>query len=230
MAADMSRSRKRWWTGIAALSMTLGAAAGLHTHAARALLGGAQGCPWGNAPPTAAKLEAQRVQVAAALKGAATTRATARPAFGFVLDRSTRSEVAAWAARSGATCEAEIGGAAMRCELPAQNNVTEENGVSVRDAFFRFDPRGTIVGIDLMREGAAGEKAAVVLASISDRITRAAGPPTTVQGTADSAHLGGYLDRAATEFRFADYAADVSATNLGDRGVVVREQYRSIPN
>ena len=51
-----------------------------------------------------------------------------------------------------------------------------------------------------------------------------------VQGTADPAHLGGYLDRAATEFRFADYAADVSATNLGERGIVVREQYRSIPN
>lgn len=55
-------------------------------------------------------------------------------------------------------------------------------------------------------------------------------PPSAVQGTADPAHLGGYLDRAATEFRFADYAADVSATNLGERGIVVREQYRSIPN
>ena len=93
-----------------------------------------------------------------------------------------------------------------------------------------FDPRGVVVGIDLMRDGTDGAKAAAVLTSISGRIAREAGPPSTVQGTADPAHLGGYLDRAATEFRFADYAADVSATNLGERGIVVREQYRSIPN
>ena len=223
----MAMTRKRWLK-IAAVSVPLLAAAvGLHTPAGRALLGGGSECPWGKSAPSAAKLEEHRVKSAATLK--AGTRATARPAFGFVLDQSTRADVTAWAARAAATCTEEIGGAALRCEL-ADKNITEENGVSVRDAFFRFDPRGVVVGIDLMRDGTDGNKAAAVLTTISDRISRAAGPPSTVQCTADSAHLGGYLDRAATEFRFADYAADVSATNLGDRGVVVREQYRSIPD
>jgi hypothetical protein len=225
----MAMTRKRWLT-IAAVSVPLLAASvALHTPAGRALLGGANGCPWGKSPPSEAKLEELRVKSAATLKTNGATRATARPAFGFVLDQSTRADVTAWAARAAATCTAEIAGAALRCEL-AEKNITEENGVSVRDAFFRFDPRGVVVGIDLMRDGTNGDKAAAVLTTISDRISKAAGPPSTVRGTADSAHLGEYLDRAATEFRFADYAADVSATNLGERGVVVREQYRSIPN
>jgi hypothetical protein len=225
----MAMTRKSWLK-IAAVSVPLLAVAvGLHTPAGRALIGGADGCPLGKGAPSAAKLEELRVKSAATLKPNGTTRASARPAFGFVLDTSTRADVTAWATRASATCTEEIGGAALRCEL-ADKNITEENGVSVRDAFFRFDPRGVVVGIDLMRDGTDGNKAAAVLTSISDRITREAGPPSTVRGTADSAHLGGYLDRAATEFRFADYAADVSATNLGDRGVVIREQYRSIPN
>jgi len=227
----MAMTRKRW---LLSLSIPLLAAAvGLHTSAGRALLGGTDGCPWGGSAPSAAKLEELRVKSAATLKpnGAAhATPARARPAFGFVLDQSTRADVTAWATRASATCTEEIGGAALRCE-PANKTSTAENGVAVSDAFFRFDPRGVLVGIDLMREGTDGEKAATVLTTLSDRISGAAGPPSTVQGTASSAHLaGGYLNRAATEFRFADYAADVSATNLGERGVVVREQYRSIPN
>lgn len=226
----MAPTRKRWLTIAAAVTVPLVAAAiGLHTPAGRALLGGADGCPWGKGAPSAVQLEELRVKSTTALKPNGSTRATTRPAFGFALDQSTRADVTAWATRASATCVDEIGGAALRCEL-AKKNISEENGVSVRDAFFRFDPRGVIVGIDLMRDGTDGAKAAAVLTTISNRIAGAAGPPSTVQGMADSAHLGGYLDRAATEFRFADYAADVSATNLGEEGVVIREQYRSIPN
>jgi hypothetical protein len=220
-------TRKRWLTIAGVGVPLLAASVALHTPAGRSLLG-ASACPWGKGAPSAAKLEELRVKSAATLKNGS-VRATARPAFGFVLDQSTRAEVLAWAKRASATCTEEIGGAALRCEL-ADKNITEESGVSVRDAFFRFDPRGVVVGIDLMRDGTDGDKAALVLTTISERIAHAAGPPTTVRGTADSAHLGGYLDRVATEFRFADYAADVSATNLGERGVVIREQYRSIPN
>jgi len=225
----MAMTRKRWLAIAAIGAPLIAAAVGLHTPAGRALLGGGSGCPWGEAPPSAAKLEELRVKSAETLKVAGAARATSRPAFGFVLDRSTRADVTTWAAKAGATCSDELGGGALRCEL-GELNTTEESGVSVRDAFFRFDPRGVIVGIDLMRDGTDGAKAAAVLTSISGRIAREAGPPSAVQGTADPAHLGGYLDRAATEFRFADYAADVSATNLGERGIVVREQYRSIPN
>lgn len=223
MATRMTRKR---WTILAAVGVPLVlAAVGLHTRAGQALIG-AGGCPWGGAP-SAERLEDFRVKNAATLKTNA--RATARPAFGFVLDQSSRADVTAWGSRVGATCKDELKGAALRCESP-NGIVGAEGGTPVRDAFFRFDPRGVLVGVDLMHDGTDGEKAAAALKTVTERISKAAGPPTTMQGTASSAGLGGYLNRAATEFRFADYAADVSATNLGEQGVVVREQYRSIPN
>ena len=221
-------AKRRRWMIAAAVAVPVIAAGGLaHTRAGRALFG--EKCPWEGAPPSAERLEDFRAKNAVKLKG--TARATARPAFGFVLDQSTKADVTAWGSRVAATCREEIGGAALRCESTARRFESgAENEVPIHDAFFRFDPRGVLVGVDLMRDGTDGEKAAAMLNTLTERVSRAAGPPATVQGTASPAHLAGYMNRAATEFRFADYAADVSATNLGDEGVVVREQYRSIPN
>lgn len=218
--------RRRRWIVAAAVGMPLLAFAVLgHTRAGRALLG-AEKCPWGQGAPSAERLEEFRVKNAAALKS--TAKAAARPAFGFVLDQTTRAEVIAWGQSTGSTCGEELKGAALRCEAAGRPSGADD--APVRDAFFRFDPRGVLVGVDLMRDGTNGEKAAAVLTTITAQIAREAGPPSTVQGTASSAHLAGYLNRAGSEFRFANYAADVSATNLGEQGVVVREQYRSIPN
>jgi hypothetical protein len=221
----MSARRRRWWLAAALVVPVLGAGVLAHTRAGRALFG--EKCPWEGAPPSAERLESFRVKSAASLKGS--TRAPARPAFGFVLDVSTRADVTAWGTRVGATCREEIAGAALRCESAGQP-IGAKSALPVKDAFFRFDPRGVLVGVDLMRDGTNGEKAAAVLTTITAQIAEVAGPPSTVQGTASSAHLSGYMNRAGSEFRFANYAADVSATNLGEQGVVVREQYRSIPN
>jgi hypothetical protein len=221
----MTVRRKRLWLAAAVLVPVLGAGVLAHTRAGRALFG--EKCPWEGAPPSAERLESFRVKSAANLKG--TARAPARPAFGFVLDSSTKADVTAWGARVGATCREEIAGAALRCESTGRA-IGADSELPVKDAFFRFDPRGVLVGVDLMRDGTNGDKAAAVLTTITAQIAREAGPPSTVQGTASSAHLAGYLNRAGSEFRFADYAADVSATNMGEQGVVVREQYRSIPN
>lgn len=221
----MSARRRRWWIAAAVAVPVLGASVLAHTRAGRTLFG--EKCPWEGAPPSAERLETFRVKKAASLKG--TTRAPARPAFGFVLDQSTKADVSAWGSRVGATCIDEIAGAALRCES-AGRPITADAEIPIKDAFFRFDPRGVLVGVDLMRDGTDGEKALATLATITDKISRAAGPPSTVQGTASPAQLTGYLSRAASEFRFVDYAADVSATNMGEQGVVVREQYRSIPN
>lgn len=219
----------RWKVLIGVSVPLIAAAVGLHTRAGRSLLG-ASGCPWEKAP-SAERLEEQRVKSVAALNTTSTrARATARPAFGFELDKSTRAEVTAWGTRRGASCTEELKGSALRCES-LDKSLSPESGVAIHDAYFRFDPRGVLVGVDLMRDGTDGEKAAAVLETVTKRVSDAAGPPSAVQGTASPAHLGGgYLNRAASEFRFADYAADVSATNLGEQGVVVREQYRSIPN
>lgn len=221
----MIAKRSRWMIAAAAAVSIIAAGGLAHTRAGRALFGAK--CPWEGAPPSAARLEDFRAKNAVKLKG--TARATARPAFGFVLDQSTKADVTAWGSRVAATCREEIGGAALRCESSARP-IAAENEIPIKDAFFRFDPRGVLVGVDLMRDGTDGEKAAAMLNTLTERVAREAGPPAAVQGMASPSHLAGYMNRAATEFRFADYAADVSATNLGEEGIVVREQYRSIPN
>lgn len=220
--------RKHWALGIAAA--TCGVVAVLHLPAGRSLLAAASGgaCPMGKDGKSASpeKLEELRVRAArASLKG--TSKASGRPAYGFALDQSTKADVVAWAGASGHRCTEELGGSAFRCEDVARNS-TKPGGV--RDAYFRFDPTGVVVGIDLMHEGVTPERAAELLESLSGTVAREAGPPTAVHGEASAAHLGqGYMTRAATQFRFTDYAADISATNFGEQGIVVRQQYRSVP-
>lgn len=218
------RGKRVWWAALATAAAAFGVTGALHVPSVRALFGASSECPWGGKPPSAEEIEAQRVRAAVTLKGAG--KAPARPAFGFELDRSTRDDVLAWARSGGHTCRDELGGAALRCE-----GVSRGDSVVVRDAFFKFDPRGLLVGVDLMHQGTNAEQAAALLGDVTKAVTASAGAPSAVRGAASPAHLGaGYLSHAATEFRFADYAVDITATNMGEEGVVVRRQYRSVPN
>ncbi len=202
--------------GIGAVAIATVAIAVMHVPAVRSLVG-ASGCPWGGRTASAAELQAQRVTAAARLRGS--TPARARPAHGFSLDETGKADVTAWAARTGARCSEELSGVALRCLETGQ------------DTFFRFDPAGTLVGVDIMHDGTSAAAAAAVLVSVKATITAAVGEdPHQTRGESTASWLeGGYLAQTAAEFRFADYAADVSATNFGERGVIVREQYRSLP-
>lgn len=212
---------------LAALGAVAGAACAvmalLHVPAVRMrVLGAAGGCPWDKAPTQQAR-EEHRKQMAATMR--TDRRATARPAFGFELDRTTKEAVLAWGKSENRTCGEEMSGAAIRCEAPEA-----AKGV-VKDAFFRFDPQGRLVGIDLMHEGTDPEAAVAIVTKLEGDVTKAAGEPSAKRGALSGEHLGaGYLSQTAFEYRFTDYAADISATNLGGQGIVVREQYRSLAN
>lgn len=185
-----------------------------HAPFARAWLAKLGGCPMG-APLSAAELEARRVE--AVKKIAGTTDARSRPAFGFALERSTRGDARAWAAEHGGGCEDEPGGAALRCKA-----------TDGTDVFFQYGPRGDLVALDVMREGVSPARAAELVKAEIALLTREAGPPARALGETDAAYLAGPLRQVNAEFRFRDYAADVTASNLGE-GVLVRMQYRSIP-
>jgi hypothetical protein len=195
------------------------AALGLaHVPAVRGVVLG-QACPFGHTA-SAAEIENRRVKTAASLRG--TKGAPARPAFGFTLGESTRDDVTTWGSHVGATCNREQNDTAIRCE----DAKVEGGGVS--DAFFRFDPKGRLVGVDIMREGMTPSSAAELYRGLAAKTTGEVGAPTTHQGEATEALLGSNLARASAEYRFSNYAADLSVTNLGSQGVVVREQYRSL--
>jgi hypothetical protein len=188
-----------------------------HAPFARSLLARVGGCPMG-APLSASELESKRVEAARKIQGAAA--AAARPAFGFALDVDTRTEARAWAAAQGATCNDKLAGAALECARA---------GDDALDVFFQFDPKGRLVALDVMREHVAPDRAAALVRDEIARLTREAGAPTKAHGETTGAYLAGELHQASAEFRFSDYAADVSATHTLDEGVMVRMQYRSIP-
>jgi hypothetical protein len=149
----------------------------------------------------------------------------ARPALGFVLQQTARADVASWASGKGARCEEELGGA-LRC----QGFDLGEGEARVRDLYASFDAEGRLVAFDVLREGLADEAAAQGFAALLDRLARVLGPPSASWGEPSASYLGAApLRQAAARFRFVDYAADISVTNHGEKGGILREQYRSIP-
>ena len=148
----------------------------------------------------------------------------------FTLGASTKSEVMDWAKASGATCSEEMKGAAVRCKGVASEAVrAPAAGLAFSDVFFRFDTKDALTAVDAMHEGAPPEQAIRYFEAASRTFATDFGPPTpSPMPTAES--LGEPYSRAAFEYRFRDLAVDLTATNLGGTGVVIREQYRAIPN
>jgi len=219
-----ARKKKRLYViGTAATSL-LAIGVVLHKPLARKI--GIGGCPWEGKPPSAEKLEDYRAKTAEKMRS--TTKAAARPAFGFELDRSTKADVLRWGSDQALACKEEIGGAAIRC-------TSEGGGNDVEDAFFRFEPGGTLVAVDIMHPGTSVARAVERMRSLGGSLQKAAGgEPSAVRGTPTEAHLGGgRSNQYALEFRFSDYAADITARNDSDgtnagAEVVIREVYQSL--
>ena len=206
-------------------------AAFAHTSAGRPLLsqlarlapGASVGCPLAMAHASPSLLESHRATSTISLRGAALTPARSRPALKWTLVATKRSDVVAWASANGVACSEELAKMVLRCKD------VHEAGVSVRDLYLRFDAADALVGVDVMREGASGDAAADAFASATARVSAEAGAPTATRGEATATSLeGATYATASAEYRFRDYAADISATNFGADGIVVREQYRAL--
>ena len=232
-AADRARRWKRAIAGgVGVPLILLGLVAVGHTRAARPILAwmgaSSPGCPVITDP---GKVEAARVASLAPLRGSA--RAASRPALKFRLMASTKGDALAWAKTSGISCGEELAGAALRCrDVPASAaGAFAAPAGEISDLMFRFDPAGTMVSLDAMYAGTSGEAAADSLDAIAGELTREVGPPAAPLGDHSAAYLtSAPYAQSGAQFRFVDYAADVTATNFGDKGIVVREQYRAIPD
>lgn len=212
----MTTRNKRLLFGIGSASLVAVAVMGaVHVPAVRTALG-LGGCPWDPSnSASAAKLEENRAKVADQLRG--TTPAKARPAFGFALEKTTKADALAWSEKNGLVCKEVQRGLALDCESEP------------KDVFFRFDTQGVLVELDVMHAPVSPAEAAAKTAAIAEALTNEAGEPTTKRGVPTEEHLSqGKLAQASFEFRFTDYAADVSATSRGEQGVVVRERYRAL--
>ena len=232
-AGDRSRRGRRAILAILGVPLVLlGVVALGHTRAARPLLAwmGASppGCPVLGDPK---RVEAARVASLVPLRG--TTRAASRPALTFSLMASTKADALAWAKSNGVSCGEELAGAALRCrdvpERASGGGAVAAGDIS--DLLFRFDPSGTMVSLDAVYAGISGEAAADSLAEIAAALTRDVGPPASALGEHSATYLtAAPYAQSGAQFRFRDYAADVTATNFGNKGIVLRGQYRAIPD
>ncbi len=186
-------------------------------------------CPITRGSP--AQIDRAHAIGAAAIRASATTNARSRPALGFVLDKTTRADVDAWAARHGVSCE-NIGGNGnlRRCvDVPAVAVGEPVSSGPLEEVSFELRATGELVSVETFRRHLAPSSAAVVAAALERGVASAVGAPSTTAGEAAEAHLArGFLSSYVAEHTFTDYRATVTATNLGDSGVMVREQYLSV--
>jgi hypothetical protein len=235
MTKEATRPRARRIATRAAIvaAAIVGAMGLLHTPLGRPLLAkmggaGAGACPVlvGMSPQA---LEDHRTAAMKPLAGE--TRAPTRAALAFTLSATTRADVTAWTTAHGLTCKDEVAGTAVRCN-DVDPKMLDDGQVPIDDLFFVFDPAGKLVALDVMHRGATGDDASRLLDDATARLRRLLGaPPTATSGDRTSTYLtSAPLVQSGIEYRFRDLAVDVSATNFGERGVIVREQYRSIPD
>lgn len=167
---------------------------------------------------------------AASIRASASSAAPARPALGFVLDETTRTEIDAWAARHALSCEA-IGGNAnlRRCsDVPASAVGEAESLGTLEEVTFELRGTGVLVNVETLRRNLTADQAATVSSALERSVASAVGAPSKSGGEATVTHLShGFLSSYVAEHTFVDYRATVSATNLAKTGFMVREQYLS---
>jgi len=214
---------------LAALVVVFGALVGVaHTSFGRPILawlggvGVSGGCPLGFDQVDPAAAESFRQEQLAGSDG--TVAATTTKALDFELGKTTRADLTRWMVGHRATCRADRQGSVWRCSSFA---ITPAAAPTTSDLFLQLDPHDRLVAVDLLRPPTCARDAAATLRASSAALAIQVGPATATRGEADGAWLGAEPMRSATlEFRYLGFVATVSATNLGARGVRVREQYQ----
>lgn len=180
------------------------------------------GCPIKMATPE--EIEAARMGAARAARGDAP--AVERPALGFALDSMSRADVQAWASSHQVECAELQKGTVLRCaEVPAA--ALGSTGPAINDLTFKFEPKALkLVTVTTLRNQLDAPSAATAMNTITAELREKLGEGRLV-GTPTAQYLAsGPMRTALMEYRFSNYIANVSATNLGQR-VAVREHYMS---
>jgi hypothetical protein len=212
--------------GAAAFSLSaIGLIGFAHTEAGRPLLqfiASSAGCPVDLEGGDPARVEAFRAEQMRELQGALAPKS--RPALGFELGAARRADVEAWAKTVGADCSLQRKGSVMSCR-----GVTASNAPAINDLHLQFDEHDRLVAVDAFRAESCENDAVLHLQRTSADLEQRVGAATRVDGKLTSAYLAKDYRRSAFSYHYEGYVARISATNLGARGVRVREQYQWLP-
>jgi hypothetical protein len=188
------------------------------------------GCP---ATCTAAsETDALRLAGLHTPRGAAS--APARPALGFVLDRTTPRDVRAWAARAGVRCnDASRALLSWRCAHVPRDTLAAlatmpAGAAMIEDLELTFDPGGRLVSVDAVTRRLRPAVAAAAFAASDARLRALLGPASERDGDpgAEALARAPLAATAVRRYRFNDYVAILSVSRLST-GLAVRELYLS---
>ena len=194
----------------------------LHTKPGHPLLmrlAGIAGCPMGGA--SARQVDAARRAAVARIRG--NDPAPARPALGFRLDETTLVDVRAWAQRAGVDCTEEREQTLVKCanvESAAIGRPVSEG--TIAELAFDFAPEGPLASVTTLYSHRTADDTVRIATDIRDALTQALGPAHRVAGS--FARSG---TTAVLEYRFRDYAIDLTTSPVPGSGFAVREQYTS---
>lgn len=153
-------------------------------------------------------------------------RAPTKVALGMELGQSTRADLLAWSARSGAACvELVRGYSYLRCRgVPA--SALGAQGPALSEVWFSFAPDNRLIGVDLYRRGMDNASQVQAWNDARDRMAHDLGQPLRAVGDPSPAVLrASALQTARLEYRYSDLLATLTAANLPQAGLAVREQY-----
>jgi len=209
-------------SGFAALTAVIGL---LHTPLGRPLLARlGVGCPVQASPE-----DTERARLESARATGGTEASPAQPALGFVLDRMTVADVEAWAERYHVTCNEQRSGTLLDCRNVPDEALGGHGGRTLDELQLVFSPASKkLVNIATTQYGLPAQDAAQQMQRVTAALEQQLGKPTGEAGK----RTGSYLDSAPyrtafVRYRFSDYQADVTATNLPGKGTMLREHYMS---
>lgn len=196
----------------------------LHVPAVRDRLAHA-GIRWGCPLPLATPAQVEAAFSDATRKDRGDRLAPERPAAGLALGITTLADAARWSERHGIECKrADQGFTLVRCaDVPAE--VIGEHGAAIELVTLVFDGTNTLRSVDVWRGRLSASLAAEVYLRLAAQLDGSLGAATVHEGSASAAKLAAQFAQVATEYRFSDYVARLSATNIPGKGVAVRTQH-----
>lgn len=211
---------------VAALTVAIGLVGAMHLKSARPVLA-MLGVPCPVDSTTAEQVSALRASGLAHLRTSQPAPARPLPG-GFVLEGTTAAEAVRWAHENGVACDAVTHGYNyLRCRGVEARKLGLA-GPPVSELWLSFGPNGHLVGVDIYRRGMNANDTTAAWNGAAYTLRNALGTPTATTGDASPEVLSqSPLQTARLQYRFSDYLAIVTASNLPYAGLAVREQYMS---
>ncbi|MDP9036416.1 MAG: hypothetical protein M3O50_16570 [Myxococcota bacterium] len=175
---------------------------------------------------TATEMEAGRRRAVQMERGV--MPAPARPALGFVLEKTTLADVRGWAKDHGLSCEEPHPGLVACSHVPAAFLGLSSREAPVDELALGFNQRNVLVNATTFRSRLTPDAAANAAREIVSVLMSALGPAETRAGAFDAEHIAQEpaASVAVVSYRYTDYIASVSAMNMAG-GATLREQYMS---